>query len=178
MPHGTRFGGFAYVCTIPKGHQKYTHHGVGVGTGLQRSFFIFRTLSNALRFLWSGAVLRSASCWGISCFMAQVELCFLPEFSYFSQKSERIFLTSTFLTFGRPLSQPSIIAEVLGSSLSDSDFSHIMSFFSRYRSCRWIALQTCEHSERRWLILFPQQNINQYRTRTGMGGLRERNLVM
>ena len=32
---------------------------------------------------------------------------------------------------------------------------------------------------KRWLILFPaRKNVSQYRRRTGMGGLRERNLVM
>ena len=56
-------------------------------------------------------------------------------------------------------------------------FSHIVSNFSRYRSCHWIALTT--YSGKGVGDTFPAiKNRSMYRTRTGMGGLRERNLVM
>lgn len=39
-------------------------------------FFVFRTVSMLFVFSWFGATLPSVSCRGVSCLMAQVELCF------------------------------------------------------------------------------------------------------
>ena len=45
--------------------QKYTHHGVGWALDSNNGrFLIFRTVSNALHFLWFGEVLSSVSCLG------------------------------------------------------------------------------------------------------------------
>ena len=100
MSRGARSEQGVRICLYRTTHRPPKIHpstidGVGVGTGLQRPFLIFRTVSGALRFLWFGAVLSSVSCWGVSYLVAQVEVCFLPEFSYFLQKSQRSCLLYT-----------------------------------------------------------------------------------
>lgn len=81
---------------------KYGLVGVGVDLRGKTAVSYFpRPLHTS--FLMCGAVLRSFSYWGVSYCVAQIELCFLRQFSYFSGTGELNFLMKIFLTSGRLL---------------------------------------------------------------------------